>query len=236
MTSDQPPFIADARADTTMPGPGAVAGALLFSRALQRADLDPQTQARVQKAIGDMVGLAPLQPGRAAPDRTMQPDALRVLVPSAAVVAAGLDPAKVPRPPPPVLWTEGNNSLLVRIGEVHADLLAGAVVLTVPVACDETGPVDVTVSFVTGTPDAPTGGVATTEDHPRGPAPIVETWAEPLVAFAWQTLVVATSSLSGAGGNDFSGRNLVAADFAITEQGLTVTPQAAHTFIAGGTL
>jgi hypothetical protein len=235
MTPDAPDRPdATAVGSTQLPGPGAIAGALLFTSALQRADIDPQTQARLLEALGDTVPIRPLPAGTAGADRTLPTASLAALLPSSAVVAAGLDPGMVGRSPAPVLWTDGDNQLLVRIGEVRGDLTDSAVVLTVPVSCDQTGPVDVTLTFVSGTPDSPAGGVTVTEDHPRGPAEIVETWADPLTAFAWRTLLVATSALSAAGGNDLSGRGLIPADLALTKAGLTVTPLAAHTFLAGG--
>ena len=245
MTPDVPPTVDLSAAapvvgavvgTATVPGPGAVAGALLFATALQRADVDPQTQARLLKALGDSLPLKPLRPGSAATDRTLPAASLGLLISSAAVVAAGLDPAAVTRPAPPVLWSSDAGQLLVRIGEVHADLSDGAIVITLPVSCDQTGPQDVTVTFVTGSPDQPTGGVATAEDHPRGPEVVVERWAEPLVAFAWHTLVIAVAAMSGAGGNDFSGRDLVPASVAVSKAGLTVTPMARHTFLAGRAL
>jgi hypothetical protein len=234
MTADAPDQpAASAGGSRQLPGPGAIAGALLFTTALQRADIDPQTQARLLQALGDIVPARPLPAGTAGADRTLPAASLAALLPSSAVVAAGLDPATVGRPPTPVLWTDGENQLLVRIGEVHGDLVDSAVVLTVPVSCDQTGPVDVTVTFVSGTPGSPAGGVTVTEDHPRGPPEVVETWADPLIAFAWHTLLVATSAMSAAGGNDLSGRGLIPADLGLTKDGLTVTPLAAHTFLAG---
>jgi len=226
---------ASASHDAQVPGPDAIAGALLFTASLQRADVDPQTRDRLLRALGDTIPVTPLQPGSAGADRSLPPEALKLLVPSAAVVAAGLDPAKVTQPAPPVIWAEGANQLLVRLAEVRADLSDGAIVVTVPVSCDETGPVDVTISFITGTPGQPAAGVAITEDHPRGPAAIVENWAEPLIAFAWHTLVIATGSLSGAGGNDVSGRDLITAGLMVTPAGLTVTPMGRNTFLAAGT-
>jgi hypothetical protein len=127
-------------------------------------------------------------------------------------------------------------------GEVHpmellagvlADVGDGFVELTVPVACDQTGDAKVTVTFVTGTPDRPAGGIATTEDRPRGPAVIVENWHEPLIAFCWHTLVIATSALSSAIGSDLAGNALVTAAFAASAEGLAVTPMGRHTFTAG---
>ena len=116
---------------------------------------------------------------------------------------------------------------------MRANLGDGLIEIVVPVTCDQTGDVEISVSFVTGTPDRPAGGIATTEDHPRGPAVVVENWAEPLIAYAWQTLVTATAALSSAGGTDLAGRKLITAGLAISAEGLTVTPMAPHTFLAG---
>ena len=220
-----------AAADLPVPGPEAIAGALVFTTALRRADIDQQTQQRLLKVLADALPVQPLRPGVAGNDRTVTPDTLKVLLPSAAVVAAGLDPATVVRPPPPVLWTDGVNRLLVRVGEVRADLTLGAIVVTVPVTCDQTGPAECTVTFVTGTPDRPAGGITTTEDHPRGPAEVVENWAEPLVAFAWHTLLIAVNSISSALGGDLSGQKLVTAGLSVTADGITVTPMGRHTFM-----
>lgn len=218
-----------------IPGPDALSGAAMFAAAFQRADLDPQTKARVLKALGDTIPLAPRGPGAAAADRSVTPDILKALIPTAAIVASGLDPAKLTPPIPAVYWEEDGNELLVKIAEVRADLRTGAVVVTIPVSCDQTGDAEVTVSFITGTPDRPAGGIATSEDHPRGPAPIVENWAEQLIALAWHTLVIATGSLSHGGGNDRSGRELVTAGFSVTADGLAVTPIGRHTFLASRT-
>jgi len=222
-----------AAAQLPVPGPEAIAGALVFTTALRRADIDPQTQQRLLKTLGDALPIQPLRPGVAGNDRTITPDALKALLPSAALVAAGLDPAMVVRPPPPVLWSDRGNQLVVRVAEVHADLALGAIVLTVPVTCDQTGPVDCTVTFVTGTPDQPAGGITTTEDHPRGPAEVVENWAEALIAFAWHTLLIAINSVSSALGGDLSGQKLVTAAVSVTADGITVTPMGRHTFMTG---
>lgn len=220
----------------TVPGPTAIAGALLFASAMQRADLDQQTRNRLLRVLGDTVPTMPLRAGAAGADRSLPAASLRFLVSGAAVVAAGLDPAKVSPPAPPVLWTSDAGRLLVRVGEVTAALGTGTIVVTIPVTCDETGPADVTVTFVTGSPEQPSGGIATTEDHPRGPAVVVENWAEPLVAYAWHTVVLAVAAVSGAGGNDISGRNLVSASVDVSAKGVTVKPMGRHTFFAGGTL
>ena len=210
----------------TVPGPDAIAGAIVVRDALARAGLDEATRAKVTAALS-----RPVRSGTATDDRAIRPDDLKLLIPSAAVIAAGLDPAKTPLPPPPILWQDKGNDLLVLLAGVRAELGGGFVEITIPVSCDQTGDAEVTVTFITGTPDRPAGGIATTEDHPRGPAVIVENWPEALIAFAWQTLLTATSAVSGAGGTDLSGRQLIAAGLEVNADGLRVTPMARHTFL-----
>jgi hypothetical protein len=210
----------------TVPGPDAIAGAIVVRDALARAGLDEATKAKIIDALG-----RPVRSGTATDERAVRPDDLKLLIPSAAVIAAGLDPAKTPLPPPPIYWQDKGNELLVQLAGVRAELGGGFVEITIPVTCDQTGDAEVTVTFVTGTPDRPAGGMATTEDHPRGPGVVVENWAEPLIAFAWQTLLTATSAVSGAGGADLSGRELIAAGLEVNADGLRVTPMARHTFL-----
>ena len=222
-----------AKVDRTVPGPEAVAGAILARDALARADLDPQVKAQVAKQLGPILPGHITRAGTSAGDRAIAPQDVAALIPGAAVTAAGMDPATTPMPPPPVLWQDSGNALLVRIAGVRADLGDGFVELTVPVSCDQTGDAKVTVTFVTGTPDRPAGGIATTEDRPRGPAVIVENWHEQLIAFCWHTLVIATSALSGAVGGDLAGNSLISAGLMVTPKGLAVTPMGRHAFTTG---
>jgi hypothetical protein len=217
-------------------GPDAIAGAALTANALNNLHIDATTKTQVTQGLAEVLPGRALLAGTAAADRTLPPATLSALIPSAAVVAAGFDPSKISIPVPPALWQSGPNALLVHVAQVHADLADGMVQITVPVTCDQTGDVDVTVTFVTGTPDRPAGGLATTEDHPRGPADVVENWAEPLIAFAWRTLIVATSALSGGAGGDRSGRKLITAGLAVSANGVTVTPMGRHAFLPGSAL
>ena len=217
-----------------VPGPGTIAGLALSATAIQRLDIDPQLKAQVLKTLADVLPGRPTAPGAAASDRTLNPQVINALIPSAAVTAAGFDPATLTPPVPNALWRNGNQQLLVQVSGVRANLGNGLIEIVVPVTCDQTGDVDISVSFVTGAADRPAGGIATTEDHPRGPAVVVENWAEPLIAYAWQVLVTATSALSSAAGSDLAGRGLITASLAISSEGLTVTPMGQHTFLASG--
>jgi hypothetical protein len=210
-----------------VPGAEWIASAFLLRDALAR--LDDQTRASVTK---NLAGVLPqgTPAGTVGADRVFRPDELRSLIPSAAVAAAGLDPKRVSMPPPPILWESGGNRLLLRLAGVQAQLGLGTIELTIPVSCDQTGDTAVTVTFLTGTPDRPAGGVTTTEDHPRGPDVIVENWHEPLIALAWQTILIATGAIAGAVGADFSGQPLITQALAVTTDGLRVSPMAQHTF------
>jgi len=222
-----------AKVDRTVPGPEAVAGAILARDAIARADLDPQVKAQVVKQLGPILPGQITGAGSTPGDRSIAPQDLAALIPGAAVTAAGLDPATTPMPPPPVLWQESGNALLVKLAGIQATLGDGFVELAVPVTCDQTGDTKVTVTFVTGTPDRPTGGIATTEDRPRGPAVIVENWHDQLIALCWHTLVIATSALSGVVGADLAGKSLVTAGLMATPKGLGVTPMGRHAFTTG---
>jgi hypothetical protein len=219
-----------------MPGPEAIAGAVLLADALQHADIDERTRLVITTKLAPVLPGQLVPPGTVVDGLTVTADQLPLLVGSAAVVAAGLDPAKTPSPPPPVLWTERGNRLLVHLAGVHGMLGTGLVEITIPVECDQTKQTDVTVTFVTGSADHPAGGVTTTEDHPRGAAIVVENWHEALIAFAWRILLIATGAMAGTGRKDHAGRQLIVNSFEVDAAALTVRPMARHTFLQSGTL
>ena len=212
-------------------GGGSIAGQLRAQSLDLSAIKDPRERALVQKQLQAVLPAVAVKAGATAAPMTIGPDDLERLVPAAAIAAAGLGPARTPSPPPPVLWEQDGSALLVQVAGVRAQLGDGYVDIVIPVTCDQTGPTEVTVTFVGGSAARPAGGVMTTEDHPRGPEVVVERWPEPLVAFAWATLVGATSALSGAVGVDTSGRALVPAAVTFAPNGLTVVPIGRHAFV-----
>src|SRR5205814_8260095 len=137
---------------------------------------------------------------------------------------------------PPVLWQDGGNALLVNLAHVRAVPGDGLVDVIVPVRCDQTGAADVTVTFVTGSEQRAAGGLAVTEDRPRGPREVVENWHEALIAFAWHTLLGAMAAVTHAAGSDPAGRPLVVADVIVSRQGLTLVPMARHVFDRSGNI
>ena len=116
-----------------MLGPEAVAGAILARDALARADLDPQVKEQVAKQLAPVLPGQVTRAGASAGDRAIAAQDLAALIPGAAVTAAGLDPAKTPMPPPPVLWQDSGNQLLVALAGVRAVLGDGLIEFTVPV-------------------------------------------------------------------------------------------------------
>jgi hypothetical protein len=209
-------------------GASSVASQIVVQRALSQ--LDERTREEVAKSLGDLLPGTSVQPGTITGEHPVAQADLVTLIRGAAVNAAGLDPAKTPQPPPPVLWDSRGNRLLVNIAEVEARTDDGLIEIVIPVSCDQTGDSKATVTFVTGTADRPTGGIMTTEDHPRGDPVVVESWHEELIAFAWRAVLEATSAVAKVGGTDDAGRVLITNTVYASAGGLSVVPMARHTF------
>jgi hypothetical protein len=129
-----------------------------------------------------------------------------------------------------VVWVDGESELAVSLAGVRAETGDGALVVTIPVRCDQTGETEVHVTFAVGRPGQPAGLYAATQRRPRGPAVVVDTWAEAIVAFAWQILLGLATGLAGATGKDARGNRLVPAELEATTDGLTIVPMARHRF------
>jgi hypothetical protein len=129
-----------------------------------------------------------------------------------------------------VVWVDGESELAVRLAGVRVETGDGVLVVTIPVRCDQTGETEVHVTFAVGRPGAPAGLYAATQRRPRGPAVVVDTWAEAIVAFAWQILLGLATGLAGATGKDARGNRLVPAELEATSDGLTIVPMARHRF------
>jgi hypothetical protein len=129
-----------------------------------------------------------------------------------------------------VVWVDGESELAVGLAGVRVETGDGVVVVTIPVRCDQTGEAEVHVTFAVGRPGQPAGLYATAQRRPRGPAVVVDTWAEAIVAFAWQILLGLATGLAGATGKDARGNRLVPAELEATGEGLTIVPMARHRF------
>jgi hypothetical protein len=185
--------------------------------------------AQVRQRCPGLLPPDPVEPGTVVGTVHLNPDEAARLFPAAAAVAAGFDPI-APEPPGPVLWREGDRELLVDTAKVVARFGSGVIAVSIPVSCDQTRPAFVHVSFVVGKPEEPAGLVATTEDRPRGPAVVVDAWADNLVAFAWHIVLEVVTNVAGEAGRDLDGSRLVPIGIAANPDGLFVVPMARHTF------
>jgi hypothetical protein len=127
-----------------------------------------------------------------------------------------------------VVWRDGGDELAVDPGGATVVTADGALVVTIPVSCDQTGPSRVQVMFVVGAPDRPAGLYAATDGRPQGPAAIIHRWADALTAFAWSALLELLASVSGAVGNDQNGDPLIPGALVATTDGVAVTPMGRH--------
>jgi hypothetical protein len=105
----------------------------------------------------------------------------------------------------------------------------------IDVACDQlragkrTPTAHVDIDLVVGTEDRPTGLLAAATT-PRGPAVVVDRWADALVALAWQALLDTAAALSAAAGADVDGTPLIPTRWSASREGIAVGPQARHAF------
>ena len=128
------------------------------------------------------------------------------------------------------LWQRDGDELLVDVARIALDTRDGVVVVTIPVTCDQTGPARIQVAFAVGSRERPAGMVAAAERHPRGPAVVVEGWADELTALAWRALTAGVTSLAGEAGEDADGAGLVPFGIEASDDGLVVRTMARHAF------
>jgi hypothetical protein len=169
----------------------------------------------------------PLVPGTRSEGVTLPPNALAPIVVGAARRASGVRAAARRTE---VVWAEGADELAVDPGGVTMETARGAVVVSVPVACDQSGPATVRVTFAVGAEGQPAGLIAAATRVPEGPPVVVSRWGDAIVAFAWSVVVGMVNSVAGATGVDRTGARLVAGELVANADGLTVVPLARHRF------
>jgi hypothetical protein len=140
--------------------------------------------------------------------------------------------ADIPQDFPQLVWLKGADELLVRTKDVSLACDTGLVTITLTVNCDQLQEPDrVTVPLAVGTAELPTGLVMATLTRPLGPAVVVDAWAEPLTAFAWEALLHLAQTVSAGAGEDPEGRPLVPATIGAEQRLLLVQPAARHAFV-----
>lgn len=181
-------------------------------------------QVRAQRFV---VPVHPLPPGTVTDPLIVPADHLSRLAVVAARHASGL-----PRPQRTneLVWSQGGSELVVGIGAVNVQTGGGVIAVTIPVRCDQAGQTEVHVSFAVGTPDQPAGLYAATQRRPQGPAVVLDSWGEALVAYAWHVVLGLVSGLAGAAGRDAQGNRLIAAQLQASSDGISILPMARHRF------
>lgn len=131
------------------------------------------------------------------------------------------------RETPRTVWSDGTNELLVEVARISVTTTDGILVVTIPVACNETGAQLMRVPFATGSAESPAGLIVAT-DTPDGPPEILAIWADALTALAWTLLLRTLSSLAGAAGSDQDGAGLIASGLSADANGVTLLVMARH--------
>jgi hypothetical protein len=170
----------------------------------------------------------PLEPGAVAPPVTLDAAEAEDRFRDAFAEVAGVDAADAGGGD--VIWVEGDDELLVHATRVRVVFREGIALVGIPVHTEQTGEVEVVVPFALGSPDEPLGLTAATEPTPRGPAELVEVWGDPFIATAWSALLRVAGGVAAGAGVDGHNLPLHPAALYAGREGLTVTPQARHSF------
>lgn len=188
--------------------------------------------AQLRKQCPELFLAEPLPPGKVGPPLPVNSTDLPALARAALRAASGLPPAPPAGKAPVagVTWVDGDRELYVGVNQVDVKIAPGAVAVTIPVLCDQTGATMVDVSFAVGLPDRPLGLVVATEDRPRGPDAVVDVWGDALIALAWQCLLDVAAGVSAASGSDSAGTPLIASALHSDGKTLSITPQARFAF------
>jgi hypothetical protein len=93
------------------------------------------------------------------------------------------------KPSESIVWVNADAELVLRPAQARVACDDGLVRVAMPVYTEQTDEAEIFVPFAVGRPDAPAGLIMATETRPRGPDLVVDRWAEPLLAAAWEALV-----------------------------------------------
>lgn len=171
-----------------------------------------------------------LNTGERSPDLLKVPEksAQRVL---SEVVRLVLD---LPRKSTPlVVWTQGDNELLVHSDETKIACTAGVVTIWVSVECDQHEKVQIPVPIGVGQKKAVSGLVMSAFEDLEGPAGIVSAWSDAITAFAWEALLELARVICAEVGRDSKGQPLVPGSIGATPDRLLIQPVARYSLTAG---
>lgn len=130
---------------------------------------------------------------------------------------------------PLVVWTDGDDELLVDISATTLTCLVGMVRIEVKVACDQLAePTKVEVAFAVGSEDRPAGLSMSAHNRLLGPDVVVDRWSDAITAFAWEALIETATQLAARTGKDARGRPLIPGAISSGSGTLTIQPMARH--------
>ncbi|WP_040493124.1 hypothetical protein [Ilumatobacter nonamiensis] len=133
---------------------------------------------------------------------------------------------------PTVVWTLGDNELLVHSDETTVSCSSGVITVTAVVECDQCDKVAIPMPFGVGTRTARAGLVMSTFTDLQGPRSITDVWTDPLTAFAWETLLETARVICADVGNDNRGRPLVPGSIGAAPDVVLLQPIARHKLTA----
>lgn len=169
-----------------------------------------------------------LETGKPSPDLLSVPtkDAQRVLSETVRLV---LD---LPRNSTPlVVWTQGDSELLVHSDKTRISISSGVVTLKITAECQEHGKRVIPVPIGVGTKQAPSGLVMSTFEDLEGPAELVATWSDAIIAFAWEGLLETARVICSEVGKDKRGMPLVPGSIGAASGQLLVQPVARYSLM-----
>jgi len=195
------------------------------ARVMRAASGPPSDQckrllAELRKNCPGLIPPDPLGAGQVGPEIPIDPKS------AVALVQAALKPTRGET----LLLREGENELLVEVAKIDLRFGDGAVIVAIPVRCDQVKRAIILVPFAIGSSKRRAGLIAATESAPRGPAVIVELWGEALIALAWQALLGVAAALAAESGRDIDGAGLIPVGLTATENGLQILTMARHPF------
>ncbi len=134
---------------------------------------------------------------------------------------------------PTVVWTQGDSELLVHSDKTRIACSSGVITITVAVECDQHPLVTIPVPIGTGDRDSPAGLVMSSFSDLEGPEEIVETWFDPIVAFAWELIIEIARVIAAQVGKDSRGRALVPGSIGAAPRLFLIQPVARFRLSAG---
>lgn len=172
-----------------------------------------------------------LNTGEASPDLLKIPekDAQRVL---SEVVRVVLD---LPRNSTPlVVWNHADSELLVHSDQTTLRCTSGVVTVNVSVECDQFQQLTIPVPIGVGQKKAASGLVMSSFQDLQGPRGLVDTWADAIIAFAWESLLEVASTICEQVGRDARGLPLVPGSIGAEPDRLLIQPVSRYSLSAGG--